>query len=222
MLSSALAALVNQQCALAQSSVVLIVDTLVPKWLEFQPYQASDSNAGRFNARDYGTSNHENDSLPNYVGTFTKDPTMPLHLPLDDNGGELVLRPSLLPPHDTIRISRYEVLGKCFRDTTYTTISYFKPSDTGPALKRVKHHKKPGKKAECLGRTDEMTLLINARSYKVPLMVVSSEAFPFSSIDRCRWFTGKSDRIGSRPCNLRSHRESKTFTWYHEASLTLP
>jgi hypothetical protein len=203
----------------AQDDLVFIIDTVVTFRAFDKPLQYPAGPRARLAAmladsEEYILSAElKRRTYPHVVVHFAKDTAAgPIRLQLDDSGGEFVLHWPADLKSDTIRVARFEVLKRCFRDTSWTMVEWFAIADSGLVLPpSIKQSRWLSPKPTCKEVFQEIRLKINGRSYQAPLRLVASDfveietfhgykptrcqGYPRGDSRRkhCRYFHGRSE-----------------------------
>ncbi len=173
-----IATLLTAGMAHAQDRLVFIIDTVItpsdgfPVWeLGTAPYSPPP------------IAMLDSDHITTFDPTWNVAPNVLLHLarnaggirlPLDDDGGTLIIRwPSNLA-RDTVRIARYEVFDRCVRDTILNRIAYYTVVDTGLVPIKTKEKRSLGPKPKCRKKPERIPLIINGVPFDVPITLEQS------------------------------------------------
>jgi|LakMenEpi03Aug12_release.lakeMendotaPanAssembly.Ray.scaffolds.fasta_scaffold256461_2 hypothetical protein len=215
----------------AQDDLVFIIDTVLTPHAFSRPLQypaepRASLAAMVAHSEEYILSAElKGRSYPHVVVHFAKDTTAgPIRLQLDDTGGEFLLHWPADLKSDTIRIARFEVLKRCFRDTIATTVEWFAMSDSGLVLPcSIKQSRELSPEPTCKEVFQAIGLNINGTSYQVPLRLIDSgfgeiETFHGYKPTRCQGYR-RGDARRKRCRYFHGHSETTRKCYFGEVML---
>ena len=200
------------QCAYAASfaqSLTVIIDTVETSgrgfsvdldngfWDEGKPLPWDVVTEPSKEIRDPNT-------LPNYVARFDSiAPARSITIPLDTDGGVLVLKGVDRLKEDTLRIDRVKVWRRCIRDTTWTRTFKYPMLNGELGAPKVDFDEQIGPDPGCTEVPVDIVFCINGKRIRVPITL------------RSHGMSTTGHRYDPRDCNDRDSRRRKRCTYIY-------
>ncbi|MCB9334931.1 MAG: hypothetical protein H6586_02205 [Flavobacteriales bacterium] len=164
-------------------NITLLIDTLSLNECEnfhigFNPGFANLSEWIDYSNYEFSI-NYPNFSCKVPIGSDTTK----IEIPIDNNGGYLVINQVSQLKSDTLKINKLSIIENCFSDTTFTRIEYYKVSKDGKIDKpyKVKQYKKVYE-SKCKNQPiKQMLFTINNVNYLVKLQKEHAMGVEFTS-----------------------------------------
>jgi hypothetical protein len=159
---------------------------------------------------------------PNYTARFDSlPPSAVLLIPLDQDGGRVMIKGIQEYVGDTLLLGSVTVLRRCVRDTTRGTTLWYPVGDTalGPLLKAEPYtrlHKRP----DCAHIPKELALRIQGRVHRVPLVLRDLPEFTVGhgyKPSKC----GLDDKYRHRGKCRYFHFNDELHQWLYSATIDL-